>query len=495
MKRLCWQLLLICSLVILAYGNIFYNGFAIDDHVFIGSYHPTIREAFAGVVPAGHEDVYRPIRGLLYTLYFHAFGTNQFFYHLHSLAVHLASTVLVFFILRHLSTLSHLRDLGFPGALLFGLHPIHTETITYIASSMDATGLLLFLLSWLLYLQKKYPWALLVGIISFFTTEMALTLPLFLLLQELIFNEAVTKPCPRGPLGHVAGTLRNAMKKIWPLFVAAGGYLAVRFFVLGIGARGVYLADSFYLTMLTMSKVLLQYLTLLLWPQNLMHNHIISPGIEAFVYRGYRTEAIASQTLFDPEILLSIGVIVVIGVIGWKMRNKYPVISFGIGTFFLGLLPVMEFVPQGSMMNERSLYLSSVGFFLVLGYGLSKFIVLPKTKIVALAGCMLLLLFYTGRTMLRNRDWRDDVALFTKDVNAAPNDNAYAYFALGNAYNEKKDYQKAIEQYQKSVAINTRFAVGYASLARTYRDMGNTELSNINYQLAEQKEPGFWSRP
>ena len=173
---------------------------------------------------------------------------------------------------------------------------------------------------------------------------------------------------------------------------------------------------------------------------------------------------------------------------------KYPLISFGIGIFFLGLLPVMEFVPQGSMMNERSLYLSSIGFVLVLGYGLSKLIVLPKTKILALAGCILLLLFYTGRTITRNRDWRDDVTLFTKDIESAPNENAYAYFALGNAYNEKKDYQKAVEQYQKSIEINSGFSVGYASLARTYRDIGNTELSNINYELAEKAEPGFWTK-
>ena len=82
--------------------------------------------------------------------------------------------------------------------------------------------------------------------------------------------------------------------------MAAGGYLAVRFVL--ASARGVYLADSFYLTMLTMSKVLLQYLTLLGSNSCIITSSVL--GTEAFVYRGYRTEAM-SQTL-DPEIL-SIG--------------------------------------------------------------------------------------------------------------------------------------------------------------------------------------------
>ena len=104
-------------------------------------------------------------------------------------------------------------------------------------------------------------------------------------------------------------------------------------------------------------------------------------------------------------------------------------------------------------------------------------------------------LFYAVRTYLRNQDWRDDAILWSSDVRLEPTENAYARFALGNAYNDQKQYQLAIEQYLKSVEINPNFAVGFASLARTYRDMGEIGLSNLNYQMAESAEPGFWSRP
>lgn len=490
-------MLIICSLLTLVYLPIFGNGFAVDDHVFIAKYHPTIREAFAGVVPPGHEGVYRPVRGMLYTLYFSLFGITPFFYHLHSLIVHLAATVLMYGVIGEIGRIGKIGGkewIGLVSGLLFGLHPIHTETITYIASSMDATGLLFFLLSWYLYLKKHYFLSFFVATISFFTTEMALTLPLFLMLQEFMLGQAVRKPFARPGLANNVNTLRNLMGKIWPYFIAAGGYLAVRFFVLGIGARGVYLGGSFYLTMLTMTKVLVQYLWLLVWPVNLMHNHIISPGIEAFVYRGYRTAAIASQTLFDIDILVSFMILLGLLVCLWKLKHTHPLVSFGIGVFFLGLVPVMEFVPQGAILNERSLYLSSIGFVLILGYTLSALLENQKAKPWAIAGLSLMLLFYAGKTATRNRDWRNNISLFTKDIEASPTENTYAYFALGNAYNEKKNYEKAVASYQKSVEINPGFAVGYASLSRTYRDMGNTELSNIHYRLANQAEQGFWTK-
>ena len=153
----------------------------------------------------------------------------------------------------------------------------------------------------------------------------------------------------------------------------------------------------------------------------------------------------------------------------------------------------MELIPQGSMMNEKSLYISSIGFVMVVGYGLQK--LLQKLGKIGLIGIIILSSLYGFRTYVRNRDWHDDVTLWTKDVQLEPTENAYARFALGNAYNDQKQYSQAVDQYQKSVEINPGFAVGFASLSRTYRDMGEIALSNQNYQKAESAEPGFWSRP
>ena len=167
----------IIFLAILAYSNIFGNKLVVDDHIFVGTYHPSIPEAFTGVVPLGHEGVYRPIRGLFYTLY----GSNPVIYHLNSLLVHVLSTVLVYLIISHIT---RLRRMGLITGILFALHPVHTETITYIASGMDSIGIVFFLASFYLYLKNRFWISILFALFAFFTTEMTLTLPILIIFHE-----------------------------------------------------------------------------------------------------------------------------------------------------------------------------------------------------------------------------------------------------------------------------------------------------------------------
>ena len=213
------------------------------------------------------------------------------------------------------------RYLPFLTALLFGLHPVHTETITYMASAMDAIGIVFFLGAFYLYLQNKIFPSVIISLLAFFTTEIALTLPILIIFYD-----------------WVVGKLSKNRAIIYSWFGAmAAFYVVVRFAVLNITTRGPYLADSFYLTMLTMTKVLLQYIWVLIWPVNLTSNHIISPGIEAFVYRNYQTATIVAQSIFDLDILLSIAVIIFLIFIVFISRKKYPIISFSLGWFFISL--------------------------------------------------------------------------------------------------------------------------------------------------------------
>jgi len=479
------------------YANMFRNGFTVDDHVFVGSYHPSIGEAFRGSVPRGHDGVYRPIRGILYNVYFHLFGVNPYGYHLHALIIHLTTTILVFLIAGSMVRLGYMKPIGsLLTALFFGLHPVHTEAITYIASSMDETGVVFMLTSLLCYLtigtrqslQKKHRYLLSFisitsAFLAYFTYEMTLTLPLLLLLYEYTLDQQ-----------HQ--THADRLKKTFPYFLGAGMYLFVRFFLLSITSRGVYLADSLHLTALTMTRVLVQYLWVMIFPIQLVQNHSIAPGIEAFVYRGYRTAAILNQSILDPEVLFSISLIVTLLYSAVILRKKHPFITFSIGWFFIALLPVLGFVPQGSIMNERMLYVASVGFILFLSWSLSSlYRAYTQYRIHTIAGITVIMLLYAGRTIMRNQDWSDDITLWQKDVLAAPTENAYARFALGNAYFGAKRYQEAIQQYEGSTVINPGFAVGYASLWRVYRQIGNSDVSDQYYQKAAAAEPGFWEKP
>ncbi len=474
-----WGKWIVVAITILVYLNIFPNQFVIDDTVFIKNWQDirtfsSFPKLLIGSAPFDHQGVYRPIRSILYLVYYHLFGTNPIGYHIHSLLVHVASILLIYLIVEQLPVFkkkASQQTLAFITSLLFGLHPIHTEAITYIAASMDTTGIVLFLASFYLYIIKKYRSSVCVAFFAFFTYEMTLTLPLVILLYSMLFKK----------------TRRISHVLLYVLGIVI--YLGIRFGVLGITTRGPYLADSIYLTFLTMTRVLVTYILLLVAPIKLANNHMIAPGIEAFVYRNYATAAIKLQSLSDPAIFLSL--VILLGLVAGAMvlRKKQPIISFCIFWFFITLLPVSEIVPQGAILNERSLYLPSFGFLLLLAWVFTR--VLSSTW--RWIGALVLVFFvfvYGARTVLRNLDWHDDVTFWKKDVAVYPT-GAYNWFALGNAYNEKRDYTQALDAYQQSITYNPGFAVGWASLGRTSASLGKGEDAKRYYQKALEIDPNF----
>jgi len=265
------QLALILLATTVVYTNMLGNGFVIDDQYFIKNWNLTrswsnVGKLLFGANPESQPGVYRPIRGVLYLVYYHLFGVNPTGYHLHSLLVHLSATMLVYAItFRFINSKSPKTPMV--AALLFGLHPIHTESITYIAASMEMTGVVSMLASFFCYLmitdrqssEKKHRYLLSFisitsAFLAYFTYEMTLTLPLLLLLYEYTLGY------------HIQHTHFERFRKILPYFLGVGGYFFVRFF-LGVGlSRGDYLAFSPYHTWLTMTKMIIKYLQLLIVP-------------------------------------------------------------------------------------------------------------------------------------------------------------------------------------------------------------------------------------
>ena len=433
------HILIILLVTTIAYANIFGNGFVIDDQYFIKEWELTrswgsVGQLLAGANPESQSGVYRPVRSLLYLVYYQLWGTNPFFYHLHSLLVHLIVTVLVFLIvdyLSHLGYLGNLKNIGLISGLLFGLHSVHTESITYVAASMEMTGVVFFFAAFYLYLKKIPRLSLGMAILGFFTYEMTITLPFL-----LVFYEST--------LG------KKDWRKTVPFWAGVAIFFAVRF-ALGVGlSRGEYLAYSFFHTQLTMVKMWVKYLWLLVWPVTLSHNQTVVPGFEAFMTPYSDQAAILSQTILDPEILLGIGIIGGIGVIGWRMRKKMPIISFCVGWFFISMLPVAYFFPQGTAVAEKYLYIASFGFVLVVAYGLG------RLGRLGMIGVIVIALLYGFRTIARNRDWRSARTLWEYEARIHPA-SELAYYNLGIIYGEAGERERAVAAYTKALDLKPQF--------------------------------------
>lgn len=430
----------------ISYSNIFSNPFVIDDDYFIVKWN-AIRSFknlplfIKGLTPEGHEGVYRPIRTLFYAIAYKLFGSNPFGYHLFSIIIHLSSTILVYLIL-----VSALRNylLPFVSALFFAIHPIHTESITYMTSSFDMVGILFILVSFYTYIQyailKKrlfYGMSVFSAIIGYFAHEVTLIFPVLLVLYNMCFK------------------VKNSIRIYIPYFAGMLFYIVVRFLMIGVGGKGGYVLNSFYYTMLMMPKAFFKYISLIIFPINLSMNHELYPGIYSMLYVGYDKDALSSFSFRDFRILLPLTIITAIVGVGAVFFKRRPIISFSILWFFISLIPVSNIIPTGIIMAERYLYLSSFGYCFLLGYLLVELYNRGRFRDLAYIIFCTIALFYFKTSIIRNLDWRNPLFLWNIEVKRFPK-SPIANNNLGYAYLVTGDYDKALTYLERAKELSPK---------------------------------------
>lgn len=461
MRNVKLQLLIIVLLTFLTYSNIFQNTYTGGDDTWLLlnwkeayslSYIPKF---FLGKLIVEEKATYRPIRSSIIPIIHQFTGANPFGFHVYSMFIILSSTILVYFITWEIVSKEKKPNtknfLPFITALLFGLHPIHTEAITFMMAAIDSTGIVFLLLSFYLYIrgireirenkgvgEYWYLGSLVTALLAYFTNEIALVLPFLILVYDFLFTP------PK------AGFTKKISKHAIAFFLTFIFYFAVRISIVGIATKGSYLANSFYLTMLTMVKGLIRYISLLIFPNPLSIYPKVWPGIESYMGLNAPMDKILSQTILDWDILL--GLLGLLGMLGLaiKVYRKYPIVTFGISWFFISFVPVSHIVPLNVVLQERYIYLASFGFVLVAGWLLGR---LGRFGRFGMLGLVLLLaLFYGIVTYQRNRDWHDPISFWSKTVTQVPN-FFWANVFLANSYANNRQYDLALKYYYKSLEI------------------------------------------
>ena len=271
-------IILLCTVIV--YSNTFKNDFIIDDYSFIVDW-PLIQDLgnlpeFFGSnnQPKGEEGVYSPIKTFFHALNYNVWGLDPFGYHFVALIIHLLGTLLVYRISYQLASNG---SVAFLCGLLFGLHPVHVEAITFLTASIDTLGIIFLFASFYFYIASQnnnrkgfaaYLYSLLLAFLAIFTHELAIVLPILFLFYDLCLDQ---KPSSRS----------RVFLRISPFFILSLIYVGLKFMVLGSITRGGYLLGSFYLTMLVIIKALAKYVIILLFPFQLSLNPEISKGIYA----------------------------------------------------------------------------------------------------------------------------------------------------------------------------------------------------------------------
>lgn len=451
------------------YYNALQNGFVFDDESVVQSDQSitqlssipkyfTAEEGFHKVIGR----YYRPVVSTSYAIDFALWGLTAKGFHLSNILFHLIATLLLFAILKKLFA-EYKYGLMFAmlGALLFGVHTIHTEAVTWISGRTDSMVTMFFLASFLFYIKftneegktKLLIFSFLFYILGLLSKEMIVTMPVFILLYDFVYRKKpfnYFKENYKTYLGFILITL---------LFIVLRAIL-----LSGVPDREKYMYFYGYdwVTIIaTMFKTVPVYFKLLFYPVNLLYH-----------YNGVIPDA---NTFLDIKVILSIlFIIVLVGISIYFYKNNSP-LSFGILFILVSLTPVMNIVPTMSLMAERFIYLGSVGLLIVLVYITVKYISEKNYKIF-LSGYIIIIAVLSLLTLMRNFDWKDNNTLYST---ADGIDGSVLLVNAGNIYGNNKNYDEAEKRYRRSLELRTNNVLAHHNLGLIYLIKGNLDSAEL----------------
>jgi protein O-mannosyl-transferase len=480
LPSLWWLLGLLLFIGIVAYWNSFDVPFVFDDLLTVQR-NPAVRFGELN----WHLLNPRAILYLTFTLNFILSQQNVWSYHLINLILHLANGILLFFFALHIfQRLDNDRRrclfYALGAAAFFLLHPVQTESVTYISSRSELLSTAFYLAGVLLFV--KWPerrigflFSLLVAIPYFFalgSKETAISLAATIFLYDFIFLSG--------------GSFRGVLTR-WRFYSTffIGGIVAA-YYIVTVGLAGsVGSSPAGHLSVLryflTQVRVIVRYVRLIFVPVGLNLDYDFRPS---------------TGPLELSFILSALFLLALIG-LAWVIRKRFPVFSFSIFWFFLTLAPTSSVIPILDVIFEHRLYLPLVGVSLSFPVFL-EFVAdqvrrrlhhrlkVGATATILLAGLMV-------GTILRNQVWRDETRLWVDIVAKSPN-KVRAYNGLAFAYFKKGRYADAVNLLEKAIADHPEMRIELSdALGNFYFKTGQLDKAVALFSKALDT-PEMWRR-
>ena len=508
---------LVALLAVLPYLNSFPNTFVFDDKIAIVENRlirslrniPTLlATGYWSQSRSGRSNLYRPLATISYALNYALGGLHPFGYHLVNVLTHLGVSLLLY---RLALRLFRSQEGALLAAALFAVHPLHTEAVTGIVGRAELLAAVFFLLAWWWYMdageRPRYTLPSLGALaLALLSKENALTLPGVLILYEIYVAKgrdsegapALSAPACRvrdadGCPAQAGGDPRPWNPGVvWRYAAYVGvliGYFTVRVAVFG----GMGLPLPVFLDnplahvgpiprVLTALEVAGRYLLLMLWPGRLSPDY------------SYNQIPVVYSPWSPGVVLAGLAWGGLIGLACWSYRGKrraFLCVGFTLVTFST---TSNILAPIGTMMGERLFYLPSAGLCLLAGVAWQRLLEwrrdtpgLVRVRRVGLILLATIVVLLSGRTVLRNRDWRDHATLFERAVEVAPN-SAKVRFNLGGAYLQKERYDDAMRELQASLAIYPS-AFPHRNLGTLYLRKNESQMAMAEYRKALELDP------
>lgn len=468
--------ILLCLLGWGAYRGSLRSAFVYDDDNFV-VLNESIRSLrgprrfFTDPLTLAHDaqlarDNYRPLTTMSFALNHHFSKLEPSGYHLVNILLHLFNGVLVFLLALRLAERCKIswraeRSLLFAwlAGAVFLLHPVQTETVSWVSQRSGLLSLFFLLLSWHAYLCARAPalaWSTLSVVLfaaSLLSKEAGVMLPFLLVLQDRFLLKGAPGSSPRPASAYA------------PYFLAVVALVAAKKMLVGSVAQTRYWGGDPLSTWLTTLKGFAVYVKLLIVPWPLSVEYLFE----------------ISRSLADPRALGALLLLCAILVFAWRQRRARPLAAFGIFWFFLSLAPVANIIPIRTVINERFLYLPLLGFALAAS---SVFIELLDARPRALGlGVAAWLLLYAGLTARRNLDWRDGDALVRATLKTCPR-SPHMHYGLGRTYAAKGDLDSAAAEFKTALSLDPDRYEAINDLGIIAQRKGDLDLAALQYREA-----------
>ncbi len=471
----------------LTYLNSLLNPFIWDD-IFLIATNMHIR--FLGYIPklflenVYHQDMvgrfYRPVMMASFALDYRQWGLEPFGYHISNILIHVGNALLVYGIIR---LVFKKELLAFLTAMLFVLHPVQAEAVTYISGRADLLGAFFCLLSlyfFITYLdfdgyRKKLYFAgsVFSFLLALLSKESAAILPFALFFYEACFRREELKG-------------KRSMKYIFYAVIPLI-YGVVRHFIL-LNVKSS-LTVSGYMPLLNrlclIPSIITTYIKILLFPKGLHME---------------RSEFLFDRphSIFDHRVIISIIVLIAFSIFVWRARKHRKEAFFGFGWFILFLAPVLNIVPINAFIAEHWLYLPSVGFFLLFSSAFITLFRFDSIKLCIVSFMVVILAILCALTVRQNYTWRDPVSFYKYTLKFSPlstrlrTNLGVEYFNMGLYKDAERECRLALA-YEPS---GTNAANGYLNLGAALYWQGKKKEAAEAYDNAIKLKPdsplGYW---
>jgi Flp pilus assembly protein TadD len=461
--------------VFFAYSNIFNNPFVFDDPIVI---EKISNGSFFNLV---FHNTRRPLLMLSLFLNFIWTGNVTWSYHLVNIFIHLVATSTLFLLVREVFNLNKIASfsseksdyLAFAVALLWGLHPLNTESVTYIVQRCEALMGMFYLLS-LLFLVYAYSSNKRYSIFYFLSFAMFVAglaskeamvsyLVVVLMFDITFLTRSFTKSISRNRTIYILLTifLTSAI-----LFGELGKLLRAAFFDYGITSFEYFVNQS---------AVLFQYLKLSFYPVHLCFDY-------AWPISGFWDNF--------PFLVLLLIVFVVSCIL---FLRQYSLLSFLSLWFFINLAPRSSFAPRPDLAVEHRMYIPLIAIvclFVMLAIYINKLFLKYSihTKVFGRICFLIIAILLGGLTFQRNKVYKTNLRLWENTLKIAPK-NPRAYNYLGIEYHNRGQDAIAEKCFKKSLCIIPGYDLACNNLANLYAIRGRLNKAIELYEKSLETKP------